>query len=305
MDIALKQVAGQFNPVQLNLTRFLIGGLVLIPFAVRMLKKRQAALDWASLLQFALLGFLGIVISMTFYQLAVENAQASVVAVLFSCNPVFVLVFACLILHSEIRRQHVMALVLECLGIVVLINPLHTEISAAGLSYSLLATVTFALYAVLGTRQCVRYSGVVVTCGSFLLACAEMLVLIGLSHLDPIARFLTDQGLELFANIPLVSGYTANNLLLMLYICIGVTGGGYAFYFMAMEATSPVTASLVFFFKPAFAPVLALLILHEAIPLTMVIGILLILLGSFVSLLPALSVVSRGLALKPWGWKKR
>ena len=39
MEIALKEVAGQFNPVQLNLTRFFIGGLVLVPFARRMLRR--------------------------------------------------------------------------------------------------------------------------------------------------------------------------------------------------------------------------------------------------------------------------
>ena len=124
MEIALKEVAGLFNPVQLNLTRFLIGGLVLIPFARRMLRKRGVRIDGLSLVKLAGLGFLGIVVSMTLYQLAVENTNASVVAVLFSCNPVFVLVFAGLILRTQILRQHVMALVLECLGILILINPL-------------------------------------------------------------------------------------------------------------------------------------------------------------------------------------
>lgn len=122
MEIALKEVAGLFNPVQLNLTRFLIGGLVLIPFARRMLRKRGVRIDGLSLVKLAGLGFLGIVVSMTLYQLAVENTNASVVAVLFSCNPVFVLVFAGLILRTQILRQHVMALVLECLGILILIN---------------------------------------------------------------------------------------------------------------------------------------------------------------------------------------
>ncbi len=41
MEIALKSVSGQFNAVQMNLTRFLIGGLVLIPFALRTLKKKN------------------------------------------------------------------------------------------------------------------------------------------------------------------------------------------------------------------------------------------------------------------------
>lgn len=293
MEIALKGVAGQFNTVQLNLTRFLIGGLVLLPFAARALRKRNVRLTLESFVWFALLGFVGMVVSMTFFQLAVENTRASVVAVLFSCNPVFVLLFAWLILRVAIQRQHIAALVLECIGIVVLINPLSTSISPKGLIFSLLATVSFALYAVLGTRQCAKYSGVVVTCGSFLASCVEMLIFIAFSHVDAVSSFLLSYNLDMFANIHLFSGYTMQSALIMLYICIGVTGGGYVFYFMAMEATSPIKASLVFFFKPALAPVLAMLILNDPMPFNMIAGILLILLGSLVSFLPLDSRVKR------------
>ena len=297
MEIALKEVAGLFNPVQLNLTRFLIGGLVLIPFARRMLRKRGVRIDGLSLVKLAGLGFLGIVVSMTLYQLAVENTNASVVAVLFSCNPVFVLVFAGLILRTQILRQHVMALVLECLGILILINPLDTSISTAGITFTLLSTAVFALYAVLGTKMCAKYSGVVVTCGSFLFASLEMAA-------SAVAGVLADIGLGLFADIPLLSGYTPFSALMMLYICVGVTGAGFACYFMAMEATSPITASLVFFFKPALAPVLALVFLQEAIPVSMVVGVLFILAGSLVSLIPALSMIPAMALGKVWCWKQ-
>ena len=299
MEIALKEVAGLFNPVQLNLTRFLIGGLVLIPFARRMLR-----IDGLSLVKLAGLGFLGIVVSMTLYQLAVENTNASVVAVLFSCNPVFVLVFAGLILRTQILRQHVMALVLECLGILILINPLDTSISTAGITFTLLSTAVFALYAVLGTKMCAKYSGVVVTCGSFLFASLEMAAIVAVSRLSAVAGVLADIGLGLFADIPLLSGYTPFSALMMLYICVGVTGAGFACYFMAMEATSPITASLVFFFKPALAPVLALVFLQEAIPVSMVVGVLFILAGSLVSLIPALSMIPAMALGKVWCWKQ-
>ena len=298
MEIALKEVAGLFNPVQLNLTRFLIGGLVLIPFARRMLRKRGVRIDGLSLIKLAGLGFLGIVVSMTLYQLAVENTNASVVAVLFSCNPVFVLVFAGLILRTQILRQHVMALVLECLGIFILINPLDASISTAGITFTLLSTAVFALYAVLGTKMCAKYSGVVVTCGSFLFASLEMAAIVAVSRLSAVA------GLGLFADIPLLSGYTPFSALMMLYICVGVTGAGFACYFMAMEATSPITASLVFFFKPALAPVLALVFLQEAIPVSMVVGVLFILAGSLVSLIPALSMIPAMALGKVWCWKQ-
>lgn len=44
MEVALKLISGQFNPIQLNFSRFLVGGLVLIPFAVRELKSTAGSL---------------------------------------------------------------------------------------------------------------------------------------------------------------------------------------------------------------------------------------------------------------------
>lgn len=288
MEIALKSVAGQFHPIQLTLTRFLIGGIFLIPFAILALKKKQIRIDSKSLWYFSLLGLIGVVISMTFYQLAVENAKASVVAVLFSSNPVFVMLLAYFILREAIYKRNLVSLFFEILGIWVIINPFHTEISVAGISFTLLATITFALYGVFGKKKCQEYGGIVVTCCSFLFGSLEMLLLVLLSNIKLIGSNLSAMGLNVFSNIPLLSGYTSDNFLIMLYIAIGVTGGGFAFYFLAMEATSANTASLIFFFKPALAPILAFLILHEIIPIRMIIGILLILFGSIVSLYPNL-----------------
>jgi drug/metabolite transporter (DMT)-like permease len=55
-----------------------------------------------------------------------------------------------------------------------------------------------------------------------------------------------------------------------------------------IEATSAQTTSLILFFKPILAPILALVLLHEVIPFNMIIGILCILLGSLSSILPGL-----------------
>ena len=40
MEVTLKGVSAHFHPFQLNFTRFLIGGLVLLPFALRALRRR-------------------------------------------------------------------------------------------------------------------------------------------------------------------------------------------------------------------------------------------------------------------------
>ena len=43
MEVALKTVAYDFHPMQLNCTRFLIGGLLLLPFGLKSLKKKGIA----------------------------------------------------------------------------------------------------------------------------------------------------------------------------------------------------------------------------------------------------------------------
>lgn len=48
-----------------------------------------------------LTGFLCVVVSMTLFQLAVVYDKASTVAVLFSCNPIFAILFALLILREK------------------------------------------------------------------------------------------------------------------------------------------------------------------------------------------------------------
>lgn len=297
MEVALKTVAHDFNPMQLNCTRFLVGGLLLIPFALRGLRQHGARVTAAAWKGFSWLGFVGLVVSMMFYQMSILYAPASVVSVLFSCNPVLVLAFAYLILRADIRPQHIAALVMEVLAALIIIDPLHTTLDPTGVTLVLLSAATFALYAVLGKKQCAQYSGVAVTCFSCLAASAEMIVLMLISHIPAVADALQAAGLPMFAAMPFFSGYTTGNLLNVLYICVFVTAGGYACYFMGMEATSAMQGSLVFFFKPVLAPILAMLILGEEIPWNMWAGIGLMLVASVVSMIPTWETL---LAVRPF-----
>ena len=114
---------------------------------------------------------------------------------------------------------------------------------------------------------------------------------------EAVADALQAAGLPMFAAMPFFSGYTTGNLLNVLYICVFVTAGGYACYFMGMEATSAMQGSLVFFFKPVLAPILAMLILGEEIPWNMWAGIGLMLVASVVSMIPTWETL---LAVRPF-----
>lgn len=60
---------------------------------------------------------------MTLYQLAIIYDSPATVAVLFSCNPVFALMFAFLLLHERLDRAEVLSLLITIVGLVVIVNP--------------------------------------------------------------------------------------------------------------------------------------------------------------------------------------
>lgn len=294
MEVALKSVSEQFDPIQMTFSRFFVGGLILIPLVIHTLKKRGVRVDANAIKSFAFLGLMGIAISMTFYQLAVTKVPASVVGVLFSSNPIFVTVFAFFMLHESISKSQVAGLILDVLGIVIIISPWDMKLSILGVIYTLVATLLFSIYGVCGKKQCTKFGGTVVTCFSFLFGSAEMMLVAAMTHIPSVAAALTNAGMKSFSRIPFFSGYTLASLPLVFYVFIGVTGIGFTCYFLAMEATSAQQTSLVFFFKPALAPILAFFILHDEISGNMLAGIGLILCGSLISLLPGLLAARAG-----------
>lgn len=289
MEIALKLYSLGLNPIQLNLLRFSVGALVLLVPSIGSLRKRGVRLGGPDFAFFALTGFLCVVVSMTLYQLAVTRGRASLVAVLFSCNPVFVIPLAALFLGERLTGKTAASLAASLAGMALIAVPLF--LSKAGgegsaVALSLLSALVFALYGVVGKTRSARYGGLALTCMSFLMGCLELLVLIAISHIAPVAGALRDSGLSAFAAIPVLSGLRLSGLPGFLYIAVFVTGLGFAFYFLGIDTMGATKGSFVFFIKPALAPLLALAVLGEALSPAMIGGILLILAGSGVGLIP-------------------
>ena len=283
MEIALKITSGNFNPVQITFLRFLMGSFVLIGPALIGLKKRGCKLSANDFAFFSLTGFICVVVSMMLYQLAILYTPAAIVAVLFSCNPVFVVFFSFIILHEKIYRFTLVSTAISIAGMVVIMNPLKIAASPTGITLTILAAIAFALYSVVSRTRSERYGGIALTCFSFLAGSVELLLFSLIAKTGAAANLLSHSAFKEFANINFLQGITLQTLPGLIYVGIFVTGLGYAFYFIAMEKTSAVTASIVFFIKPALAPLLALAIIGEPITFTLVAGILIIVAGTLVS----------------------
>ena len=104
------------------------------------------------------------------------------------------------------------------------------------------------------------------TCFSFLGGSLIVLLFIVLSHIPAVAAAITSAGLPNFANIPILAGYTIENLPYVLYVSAGVAGIGFCSYFLAME------------YQPASVVSL---------------GILLIVVGSLCSIIPGILEAKR------------
>ncbi len=285
MEIAMKIVANQYNPIQLTFIRFFIGALILVPLIRKELKVRGISLYKKDLAFFSLTGFICIVVSMSLYQLSLLYCQASIVAVLFSCNPVFITTLAYFILKEKVTKLTIISIVISIIGMIFILNPWHISggNKISGMIFVVLSAATFAFYAVIGKSKSDKYGGIVTTGCTFIVGSIEMLILILLTHISFISGLLTSCGLNIFADIPVIRGITLQSIPSLVYIGVLVTGLGYTLYFLAMEKTSAITASVVFFIKPALAPVLAFLIIHESITLNTIVGIILIIAGSSIT----------------------
>ncbi|OJU14729.1 MAG: hypothetical protein BGN88_10325 [Clostridiales bacterium 43-6] len=263
MEITGKMISKDINPFQMTLIRFLIGGLFLLPFAVLEIRKRKLRLTPKDVLFFAAAGTIGIIISMSFFQSAVLYTKASVVAVIFSTNPIFTAPLAALFLGERLTKGKILSLAVSVTGVLFIFNPFAVTPDILGMLLALVAAISFSCYTVLSKKRVAKYGSLVLNSFSFLLGDAILLILM------------------LVIQKPVLSGISTANLPHLLYLGIFVTGIGYLCYFSAMKYTSAVTASTVFFIKPAVASVLSVILLGETIGVNTVIGILLIIVSSY------------------------
>jgi len=264
MEITGKMISGDLNPFQLTFIRFFIGGIFLLPFALREMHKRKTMLGTKDFLFFTLTGILGIVISMSFFQSAVLYTKASVVAVIFSTNPIFTAPLAALILKEKLSLTKISSLFISIIGVILIFNPFSSNPDFKGMLLALLAAVSFSLYSVISKTKVEKYGGLILNCFSFLIG-------------DGILLFVI-----LWLGKPVIAGISLQNLAPLIYLGIFVTGIGYLCYFTAMKYTSAITASTVFFIKPALASILSVIILKESISFNTIIGCLLIIVASLI-----------------------
>lgn len=146
--------------------------------------------------------------------------------------------------------------------------------STPGISLALGSAALFALYSVLSKPLISQIGAMASTCLCFICGGLELLALIALSHIPGISSLLDGGPLEIFAHTHILGGIHVDNIVLVLFISVVLTGFGFIFFFTSMELVNPVFASCAFYIKPALAPLFAFLILGEGIGTLEFIGVI-------------------------------
>lgn len=242
------QIASNINPAAMTAIRFIIGGLILLPFALIAIKKHQVKISGKTVFSMFLLSILLIFASMVPLQYAVLEAKTAklstaVVAIIFCCNSVFTAIFSSIILKEKISIRSWLGIALCLIGIIVSSN-ISSGVGLVSVGLALLSAITMGLYTVISKKFIKAVPGVVQNAFSFIMggfALAAVVLVSGIS-------------------VAPTTGNPALNWGILAYLGIVVTGIGYAAFFKAIEFGSATVASSAFLIKPVLSPFAAVLI---------------------------------------------
>lgn len=266
MEVSLKLAGQELDAFQITFLRFFGGGLVMLPPAFAEMKRRRLKLTLSDFGYFSLLGFVCVPMSMLAFQFGVIYANASTASVLICINPIFTMLFAILFKQENYTHRKLLTLLIAVSGIIFMVRPwsMQDGNTVFGVGSMLIAALFLGLYSVLGKKHVARIGVLTQNSFSFLIGSMMMLIVM------------------LFMDRPVLVGL-ADNLLIVAYAAVGVTGLGYYFLFLAIKHSNATTASFAFFMKACIAPFLAMILLNERILYNTYIGIALILTASYLN----------------------
>lgn len=272
-EVVCKKAGGNISPSQLTFYRFLIGGIILLPFAIIEIKKMKLKLRLKDFSIFLLFGFLLVFCSMNLSQLGIQYSNASISAVLFSSNPLFISLFSVPLLKEKMTAPKLIGLIIGIIGLVTTCLHLFVDASVPdtfmlGVLFILISMLLFSFYTVINKKLSKNYSSIITLSFSSIFGAITMLPLIFIQSDSP---------------YPLAFNFTAI-IPEFLYLSIFGTGLAYYFYFNALAHLNTSAGSMTFFVKPGIASILSAVVLSEKITPDIIIGIILILAGLYVSI---------------------
>lgn len=265
--ISTKVLLISFEPVEILFIRFMIGYFALWCVCPRRLKVRRRKQEW----YFAAAGLCGVTLYYLFENIALTYTLASNVGVIISIAPFFTVIFSCLFLHDRRPNIRFFAGFLIALAGIFLISfggEKNLQLNPVG---DLLAVIAAMIWAAFSTIT-KKISGF----GYNTIQTTRRTFFYGLIFMVP-ALLLMDFHMELqqFASL--------KNVLNLLFLGFGASALCFVTWNLAVKILGSVKTSVYIYMVPVITAVTSALILHEKLTQTIVSGIVLTLIGLFLS----------------------
>lgn len=263
LEVISKPISGMISPTAMTAFRFLIGGFVILPFALKQIQRDKIKLSWKDLSKISLPGIINVTISMLLLQLSVHYGKASLAAIIISINPIFVAIFASFILKEKVDLLKIIGITGGIFGLIIILSQenLHLAESRSlliGVIFGLLASISFGLYTVLSKKYVAQFGNLILNSFSFIIGSVILIVVSAVIGRD--------------LSFPM----NAKIIVPLLYMGIFITGLAYLIFFEALKHIPAASGSMFFFLKPVLASVLAYFTLNEHLNVIQMLGIIIV-----------------------------
>lgn len=258
MYVVSKYVLDYIPPLTLVVLRFAVAALVLGLVVWAKGGWRIERYDWGTLARYALVGY---TISISAQFIGTKLSSAHMGAVLTSASPVFIALFAWLMLRERMTARKLLSLAVATVGVLIVVGTDHGDPSGGGSVLwgnlaLVIAAVTWALYSIMGKSLSEKYPALTVTFWA---------ALVGVVFTLPVAgwEMMTEE--IIWTADPLVWGG-------VLFLGIVSTALAFFLWLKGFELMDAGTAGLFFFVQPIVGTLLGWLLLGEHLTLAFLMG---------------------------------
>jgi drug/metabolite transporter, DME family len=281
--LSLGSALGKIDPLILSQSRATLSLAVLLPVLLARRGASALRVPGRDLLQFFLLGVLGVAASNYFYYLAIQRTNVATAIILQYTAPVWVLLYTVArgAQRPSLRRSAAVGLaVAGCALAVGLVGAGGFRMDVVGVTSALLAAFSFAFYNVGGHKVLARYD--------------RWKVLLWV--------LVASSTFWIFVNPPgriIAAHYGRQQWEFMLVFSLVSVLAPFSCYFAGLQHLEPTRAIVVSCLEPVFSIVLTALLLGELVRPMQTAGIILVLVAIVLIQLPERAAQSEELLVEP------
>ncbi|MCP4760818.1 MAG: DMT family transporter [archaeon] len=271
VELTFKLVQGSASPLNTNFFRMLFGGITIIIFIFRS-KGSSTFINYIKLYPkyYIPASIIGLVFGMLIYLTGTSMTLASYSATIFSSNPLIISTIMMLFLGEKQTKKKILGVIIGFFGMILMITELNfadffAEENLIGNFYVFIGMLLWSIFVVIGKMQMNHAVEKELSDGNesenfnaitMIIAALSMLPFILLS-----------------GDFEVITSYTIDIWLGLLYLGIVTAGLGYVLFFKGISMMEASKGINIFYLKPILATILSFFILLEIPTIYLFIGL--------------------------------